>query len=339
MVRNDCNSTNFTKEYGVTSIDRFLPDLAVGLRCQALLVETEPALAADVALRLATGRSARDGLVISADAVRELVERHGLADVRELMLLLVPFARGIARPPISDFRIGAVALERETGDLILGGNVEFPGANLGEAIHGEQFLSARAFSRGTSIETIALEAAPPCGHCRQFLAEFKGGLDLDIITLQGHRIGLRDLLPWAFSPADLGEAGVTPVKPGGNRQDLAVLGSEIGDAPELEAALIAAGRLAYVPYSRAPSAVALRLRDGIVITGAALENAAFNPSLGPLQVALVNLIAAGRAYEEIELAVLGGVAKGAVDYAADLPNLLATVAPGASFGRVSWQVA
>lgn len=316
-----------------------MPDLAVSRRCQALLAEIEPGLTADVAQRLATRRNARDGLVIPANAAGELVARHGLVDVRELMLLLVPFARGVAQPPISNFRIGAVALERETGDLILGGNVEFPGANLGEAIHGEQFLSARAFSRGTSIETIALEAAPPCGHCRQFLAEFRGGLELDIITLQGHRIGLRDLLPWAFSPADLGEAGVTPVEPGGARQDLAMIRSEIGDAPELETALIAAGRLAYVPYSRAPSAVALRLEDGSVVTGAALENAAFNPSLGPLQVALVNLIAAGRGYDEIELAVLGGVAKGAVDYAADLPNLLATVAPGAAFKRVDWQLA
>lgn len=322
----------------MTVVDRFQPDPAIGLRCQALLSEIAAALNADVRAELAEIAESRNGLVIKAGIAAEWIARYGLADVHELMLQLVPFARGVARPPISNFTIGAVALERETGDLILGGNVEFPGANLGEAIHGEQFLSARAFSRGTSIATIALEAAPPCGHCRQFLAEFKGGLDLDIITMRGHRIGLRDLLPWAFSPADLGEAGVTPVGQGALRQQLAVVRSEIADAPALEAALLAAGRLAYVPYSRAPSAVALRSADGEVITGAALENAAFNPSLGPLQVALVNWIAAGRAYEEIDLAVLGGVENGAVDYAADLPNLLSTVAPKARFKRVAWEV-
>ncbi|BCP51918.1 cytidine deaminase [Kaistia sp. 32K] len=323
----------------MNSPDRFRPDAAIGLRCEALLETVEPALNAEVAARLAEPRPPEDGLVLSADVAAELVARHNLADIRELMLLLVPFARNVARPPISNFTIGAVALERETGALLLGGNVEFPGANLGEAIHGEQFLSARAFSRGTSIAAIALEAAPPCGHCRQFLAEFRGGLDVDIITMQGHRIPLRDLLPWAFSPADLGEAGVTPLAPGSVRQSLAVVRSEIAEIPALEQALVAAGQFAYVPYGRAPSAVALRLVDGSVITGAALENVAFNPSLGPLQVALVNLIAAGRAYDEIELAVLGGVEKGAVDYSRDLPNLLATVAPKASFKRVVWEVA
>jgi cytidine deaminase len=322
----------------VNSLDRFQPDIAIGLRCDALIETVEPALAVEVTAILAQSRDPRDGLVIKAATAAELVERHGLADIRELMLLLVPFARTVARPLISNFFIGAVALERETGDLVIGGNVEFPGANLGEAIHGEQFLSARVFSRGTSIAAIALEAAPPCGHCRQFLAEFQHGLDLDILTLKGHRIGLRALLPWAFSPADLGEAGVTSLATGSVRQELTVLRSEVGDALELLEAVVAAGRRAYVPYSRAPSAVALVAADGSIVTGAALENAAFNPSLGPLQVALVNWIAAGRAYDEIELAVLGGVEGGAVDYSRDLPNLLATLAPKARFKRVAWQV-
>lgn len=323
----------------MNSIDRFQPDTAIGLRCDALIEAIEPTVAVEVAAILAGRRNPRDGLVVPAAAAAELIERHGLADIRELMLLLVPYARTVARPPISDFFIGAVALERETGDLVLGGNVEFPGANLGEAIHGEQFLSARAFSRGTSIATIALEAAPPCGHCRQFLAEFQNGLDLDILTLKGHRVVLRDLLPWAFSPADLGEAGVTPLASGAIRQDLAVVSWDTGVPHAIQDPLVAAGKRAYVPYGRAPSAVALVATDGGIVTGAALENAAFNPSLGPLQVALVNWIAAGRSYDEIELAVLGGVEAGAVDYSRDLPNLLATVAPKAGFQRVSWQLA
>ncbi|ODT22471.1 MAG: hypothetical protein ABS35_14725 [Kaistia sp. SCN 65-12] len=264
----------------MTSFDRFEPDAAIGLRCEDLLRRVEPGLAADVAGLLAARRTPRDGLVVPAAAAAELVERHGLADIRELMLLLVPYAR-----------------------------------------------------------TIALEAAPPCGHCRQFLAEFQNGLDLDIITLRGHRIVLRDLLPWAFSPADLGEAGVTPLVPGSIRQELAVVAWDTGVSHAIQDALVAAGRRAYVPYSRAPSAVVLASADGSLVTGAALENAAFNPSLGPLQVALVNWIAAGRAYDEIELAVLGGVETGAVDYARDLPNLLATVAPKARYQQVAWQLA
>jgi cytidine deaminase len=41
-----------------------------------------------------------------------------------------------------------------------------------------------------------------------------------------------------------------------------------------------------------------------VITGSYCENAAFNPSLSPLQAALVNLAARGKKYSQITRAVL-----------------------------------
>ncbi len=93
----------------------------------------------------------RGGIVDKAE-VERLIAHFGLASVEELMLLALPAARQIARPPISDFHVGAVGLETETGNLVLGGNVEFPGTHLGATIHGEGFVFTRAFSRGTSIE-------------------------------------------------------------------------------------------------------------------------------------------------------------------------------------------
>ncbi len=38
-------------------------------------------------------------------------------------MLALSAAREIAHPPISDFHVGAVGLETETGNLVLGGNV------------------------------------------------------------------------------------------------------------------------------------------------------------------------------------------------------------------------
>ena len=92
--------------------------------------------------------AANMGGVVPAASVTGIVNRFALDGPRDLMRLLVEPARGLARPPISDFHVGAVGLERETGNLILGGNVEFPGTHLGLTIHALiQFLVIRVNSR------------------------------------------------------------------------------------------------------------------------------------------------------------------------------------------------
>jgi len=58
------------------------------------------------------------------------------------------------------------------------------------------------------------------------------------------------------------------------------------------------------PYTKAHSGVAIRLADGSVHSGAYIENAAFNPSLPPLQAALISVLNARKAPEKIEEAVL-----------------------------------
>jgi cytidine deaminase len=313
------------------------PDPAVALRCEAIAQTVGPALLADARRLLAGNNDPGDAMTIGAADAASLVRSHGLAGIDELMAALIPLAQTVARPPISNFFVGVIGLERETGDLVIGGNIEFPGTNLGESIHGEQFVLGRAFSRGHSIERVTLLSAPPCGHCRQFLSEFQHGLDLVVATTLGHRFVLRDLLPWTFTPLDLGESGVEPVPPGGTRQEIRIVRAEINDASDVLEALVDAGRRAYVPYSSAVSAIALKLKDGSVITGSALESVAFNPSLGPLQIALINLIATGRPYTDIDVAVLGGPEGGNVDYAGDARNMLAKVTPDARFKTVHWE--
>ncbi len=69
-------------------------------------------------------------------------------------------------------------------------------------------------------------------------------------------------------------------------------------------ALTALNTVSYSPYTHSQSAVALRLVDGSVFCGTYLESAAYNPSLPPVQSAMVQLVAAGRAYEDIAEGVL-----------------------------------
>lgn len=48
-------------------------------------------------------------------------------------------------------------------------------------------------------------------------------------------------------------------------------------------AAIQAANRCHAPYSHSPSGVALELKDGTIFSGSYAENAAFNPTLPPLQ--------------------------------------------------------
>ena len=60
----------------------------------------------------------------------------------------------------------------------------------------------------------------------------------------------------------------------------------------------------YAPYSHSYAGVALRTHDGHIFSGRYAENAAFNPSLPPLQSALIMLRMAGFAPENIQAVAL-----------------------------------
>ena len=81
-------------------------------------------------------------------------------------------------------------------------------------------------------------------------------------------------------------------------------GLAIDETDELAAAALRAANMSYAPYSRSFAGVALRLRDGRIVIGPYAENAAFNPSMSPLEVALAVLNMSGGAFAEIEEAVL-----------------------------------
>src|SRR5262249_51500689 len=161
-------------------------------------------------LKATHGAVDNSGSVIAANDVEALIDEFGLGGPEELMLLARKSAERIARPPISSFFVGAIGLERETGNLIFGGNVEVPGTPLGTTIHGEGFVTTRAYSRGNSLAAIALGEAHPCGHCRQYLSEFASSRELALIDPLGHRLKLSDVYPWPFDPAYLGETGAVP---------------------------------------------------------------------------------------------------------------------------------
>jgi cytidine deaminase len=272
------------------------------------------------------------GGVITGDEAKSLCEWFALDGIEQLMLLVLPHAQKLARPPISAFEVGAVGLERDSGAIIVGGNIEFPGTHLGLTLHGEGFVATRAFSRGQTLAMIALVEAHPCGYCRQYLSEFATSGELVLIDPLGHRLTLGELYPWPFDPAYLGESGARPGKE--HWPDLQLEPNSM--PPNVATKLEATGRRAYAPYSKCPSAVVLVLQDGALIAGATIESVAYNPTIGPLQAALVDLVAHGYEYADIAEAALAAPRGGFVDYIASTTELLGRFAPDVRLQTAAW---
>lgn len=258
--------------------------------------------------------------VISAEHAQELMEQFNLSQ-EELLRQLVPIAQTYAKPAISNYYVGASVLGR-SGAIYLGANLEFARAPLSQTVHAEQFAIALAHIHGeTGIQAIAISASP-CGHCRQFMQEI-GDRNIVVYSECFPTQTLGELLPNAFSPDDLGLEGNMLSQ---RWEDFVVT----MDYSSRTLALIACLH-SYAPYSNAKAGVALQTEDGRIYTGSYLENVGFNPSLPPVQSALVALIADGREYNEIQNAFLMESVDGLVNHEIPTRFLLRAIAPKAEF--------
>ena len=208
----------------------------------------------------------------------------------------------------------------------------FPGASLSCSVHAEQAAVYNAWVHGeTGITQIATTAAP-CGFCRQFLNELAGASELRVAVHGLAPTTLAELLPAAFGPRDL-ETGDRLMQTAARAFVLA--GPDQTDDPVVAAALSAAC-LAYAPYSRTYAGVGLLTRDGMIVQGRYAENAAFNPTLSPMQGAMIELALGGRLAVGIAEAVLVETAEPTagredehlVSQRASSIAILSSVAPG-----------
>ena len=128
--------------------------------------------------------------------------KHTNPETRQQLIAAAIEARRNAYAPYSQFAVGA-ALLCETGDIVTGCNVE--NSVFGLSICAERVAACKATSetRGRII-VVAIAAsplAPPCGACRQFLAEFNLQMEVisfDVVSGAEKAWVLAELLPDAF---------------------------------------------------------------------------------------------------------------------------------------------
>jgi cytidine deaminase len=109
-----------------------------------------------------------------------------------------------AYAPYSGFKVGA-ALLCSDGRVFTGANVE--NSSFGATICAERTACASAVAAGArsfcaiAVATKADPPAPPCGICRQVLAEFGGELEVILVNSGGKKVktSIKTLLPSAFS--------------------------------------------------------------------------------------------------------------------------------------------
>ncbi len=252
-----------------------------------------------------------------AEEVKALVGTMRIS-VEQLIEQLLPWAAEKALAPVSKFKVGAVC-RGNSGNLYIGANMEFAGLPLHTTVHAEQASLANAMAHGENgIKALAV-TAQPCGMCRQFLNELNTASELKIQVGSNEPILLPELLPHSFGPKDLDiQHHLFDPKSNG-------LSLEKPSDDELVITALEAANQSYAPYSSGFAGVAIQTRNGQVFKGHYLENAAFNPSLLPLQACLSNLVIAGRVFAEIADVVLVHHKKGSVSHVSGAQELLQAI--------------
>lgn len=254
---------------------------------------------------------------ISKKQFEQLLSLTHLSD-KELRLALLPIAAAFSYAPISNFYVGAIA-RGLSGNLYFGANMELFGVQLGQTVHAEQSAISHAWMKGERGLTDITINFSPCGHCRQFMNEISTAKNLKVQLPDSDEKQLLDYLPEAFGPNDLGiESGL---------MSEVVHSFTFKDDNILLEKAVDAMNMSHAPYTNNFSGLAIEMTCGRVFLGAYAENAAFNPSLPPLQVALSQIMLAGLKFDDIKAVALAENAQGKISHLAETQSTIEALNP------------
>ena len=249
---------------------------------------------------------------ISAPQFEKLINQTGLTD-KQLRIALLPLAASYSISPISEFCVGAIA-RGLSGKLYFGANIEFNNVPLGQSVHAEQSSISHAWMKGElGIQDITINYSP-CGHCRQFMNELSTADSLMVQLPAQDEKSLQTYLPESFGPKDLNVDR--------RLMDSNPLTHVMTSDDELINKAIQALNISHAPYSGNYCGVAIKLNDNSLYCGAYAENAAFNPSLPALQVALIQMQMASKDFSTIAAIALVELKSGKISHQASTQSVL-----------------
>jgi homotetrameric cytidine deaminase len=163
--------------------------------------------AGDAAEKVARLRSA---LAIADDALVAAGYSDLLSDGAQALLRAADAAMRTAYAPYSEFKVGA-AVRARSGAIYAGPNVEnvaYPQGQCAEASAiGALVAAGESAIAAVAVVAEKVEVCPPCGGCRQRLAEF-GSADTPVYLgrpgATPQTITLAELLPLSFGRSELG---------------------------------------------------------------------------------------------------------------------------------------
>ncbi|MDO6708812.1 cytidine deaminase [Photobacterium sp. 1_MG-2023] len=254
---------------------------------------------------------------LSPEEFQHLMAVSQLSDV-ELRMQLLSIAAAYSIASISNFYVGAIA-RGTSGCLYFGANMEFESTSMSQTVHAEQSAISHAWLKGEEgISDITVNYSP-CGHCRQFMNELSTAQSLMVQLPERTPKALQEYLPESFGPTDL---GITDLLLTDKTHDL-----QLDSEDALLTAACQAADKSHAPYSKNFAGVALKAKDGRIFSGMYAENAAFNPSLPPLQVAMIHMNMADYPLSEIAEAALVEQKSAPVSLLADTQTTLETFNP------------
>ena len=211
---------------------------------------------------------------------------------------------------VSNYPVGACVLSSE-GRVYIGANFEFNGMLI-PTVHGEQCAVHNALvnriSQNEYIRKLAVNAAP-CGSCRQYLVEIGNPSDLQVIFCSNDNNfssqPLDKMIIENFGPINLGVKesifnhtlleipiasnsnpySFTKYNSGGGQWRKTKASGPKASGPEAEHVKVALDmwKKSYAPYTNVNIGIALKFKDGSIVGGATLENAAYNPSVSAIR--------------------------------------------------------
>lgn len=232
--------------------------------------------------------------ILSNIIVDHLCKKYTL-NRQQLALKLLPIGTAYSHAPISKFYVSAVAIGI-SGNFYFGANLEFSSTNIQQTVHAEQSAISHAWMNNEKGITDIVVNYTPCGHCRQFMNELRTAPQLEIHLPHSSNNKLHSYLPDSFGPADLNiENFLLDAHDNKLNYDT--------QNPLILTALQAANS-SHAPYSSSYHGVAIETQDKQIYKGSYAENAAFNPSLPALQVAINHLLLSGDSLQNIRHIVM-----------------------------------